>query len=71
MPTLSALAVEEGRRFGMGSIMAIFALAFSIGMAIGPVLSGTIHDLANINSVFYVGAIMGLIGTSLFIWFTK
>jgi len=71
MPAASALTVEEGRRFGMGSTMAIFSMAFSIGMAIGPLLSGVIADLANINSVFYFGAGMGLVGTSLFIWFTR
>jgi len=71
MPAASALTVEEGRRFGMGSTMAILAMAMSIGMAIGPLLSGVIADLANINSVFYFGASMGLVGTSLFIWFTR
>ena len=71
MPAASALTVEEGKKFGMGSTMAIFGMAFSIGMAIGPLLSGVIADLANINSVFYFGASMGLVGTSLFIWFTK
>ncbi|MBA7684356.1 Bacillibactin exporter [subsurface metagenome] len=71
MPAASALTVEEGRKFGMGSTMAIFSMAFSIGMAIGPLLGGVIADLANINSVFYFGAGMGLIGTSLFIWFTR
>jgi DHA1 family multidrug resistance protein-like MFS transporter len=71
MPAASALIVEEGRRFGMGSTMGIFNMAFSIGMAIGPLLSGALADLVNINSVFYFGAIMGLAGTSLFIWFTR
>jgi predicted MFS family arabinose efflux permease len=63
--------VEEGRKFGMGSIMAIFMMAFSIGMAVGPLLGGVIVDLASINSVFYFGAIIGLIGTCLFIWSAK
>ena len=71
MPAASALTVEEGRRFGMGSTMAIFAMAFSIGMAIGPLLGGVITDFANINSVFYFGASVGLVGTGLFIWFTR
>jgi len=71
MPAASAMIVEEGRRFGMGSTMAVFTMAFSLGMAIGPLLSGVIVDLANIDSVFYFGAGMGLIGTTLFIWFTK
>jgi DHA1 family multidrug resistance protein-like MFS transporter len=70
-PALSALTIEEGRKFGMGSTTAIVAMSLSIGMAVGPLLSGVIADLANINSVFYFGASVGLIGTALFIWFVK
>ncbi len=71
MPASSALTVEEGRKFGMGSTIAIFTMAMSIGMAIGPLLGGVINDFVNINSVFYFGASAGLIGTGLFIWFTR
>ena len=71
MPAASALIVEEGRKFGMGSTIAIFAMSMSIGMAIGPIVAGVIADFININSVFYFGAAIGLVGTTLFIWFTK
>jgi len=71
MPAASALAVEEGRKFGMGSTMAMLLMSMSIGMAVGPILSGVISDFININSVFYFGATMGLMGTSLFIWCTR
>jgi len=71
MPAASALSVGEGRKFGMGATMSIFNAAFSIGMAIGPLISGLIADLANINSVFYFAAAMGLVGTGLFAWFTR
>jgi len=71
MPSTSAMTVEEGRRFGMGSTMSIFFMAMSIGMAIGPIVGGAIVDLADINSVFYFAAVMGFIGISLFGWFTR
>ena len=71
LPAASALTVEEGRKFGMGSTIAAFSLAFSIGMAIGPILSGVIRDLAGINSVFYFAAVMILVGTGLFTSFTS
>ncbi|MFC1964021.1 MFS transporter [Chloroflexota bacterium] len=70
VPAASALMVEEGRRFGMGFAMAIFAMAFSIGMAIGPLLAGVIADVADISTVFYFGALLGLLGTGLFAWFS-
>ena len=71
MPAASALIVEEGRKFGMGSTIALFAMTFSIGMAIGPLLSGVIVDLLNVNSAFYFAAGVALLGSSLFFWFTK
>ena len=70
-PAASALSVEEGRRFGMGSTMAILAMAFGIGMGVGPLLGGVIADFVDINSVFYFAASIGLIGTGLFIWLAR
>ncbi|MCK5434197.1 MAG: MFS transporter [Dehalococcoidales bacterium] len=70
MPAATALTVEEGRKFGMGSTISILMMAMGIGMAIGPPLSGVISDLVDINAVFYFGATVGLIGTGLFVWFT-
>ena len=71
MPAASALTVEEGRRFGMGSTIAMFTMAMSIGMVIGPLLGGVMADFVNINSVFYSGAAIGPVGSILFLWFTK
>jgi len=63
--------IEQGRKFGMGSTIAIFGMAFSIGMAIGPLLGGVVVDTINIKSVFYFGAGISILGTSLFIWHTR
>jgi len=71
MPAATALTVEEGRRFGMGSTMGAFMMAMSFGIAVGPVISGGIHDWLNINWVFYFGTIMTVIGAILFIWCTR
>lgn len=71
MPAASALSVEEGRRFGMGSTMVIIVMAFSVGMGTGPLLAGVIADLADINWVFYCGAAVGVVGTILFAYFSR
>jgi len=71
MPAASALTVEEGRKFGMGSTIAIFTMAMSIGMAVGPLVGGALVDFLNIDSVFYFAAGVGLIGASLFAWFSR
>jgi len=71
LPAAGALVIEEGRKFGMGSTFAIYAMAMSLGMGIGPLVSGAIADWVSIYWVFYVAAGMGLAGTGLFIWLTK
>ena len=71
MPAATALTVEEGRKFGMGSTISILMMAMGIGMAAGPLLSGVIADSMDISAVFYFGGIVGLIGTGLFAWFTR
>ena len=71
VPAASALTVEEGRKFGMGSAIAMFTVALSIGMAVGPILSGIIVDFTSINSAFYFGAVMMLVGAGFFAWFTR
>lgn len=71
VPASSALAVEEGRKFGMGSTIAMFTTALNIGMVGGPILGGVVVDFTNISSVFYFGAVMTVVGAGLFSWFTR
>lgn len=71
MPAATALVVEEGRTYGMGSTMSVFFVAMGVGIATGPIISGGLHDSLGINWVFYFGAVMGLVGAVLFAWFTK
>jgi len=70
LPAASALIVGEGRKYGMGSAMGVFAMAMSLGMAGGPIISGRVYDSWGINPVFFVGACLILLGTGLFVWFT-
>ncbi|MFC1924111.1 MFS transporter [Chloroflexota bacterium] len=71
LPAASALAVDEGKKYGMGSTFGIFNMAMSTGMIAGPLIGGLIADTMNISSIFYFGAGMGLLGTALFAWFTR
>jgi DHA1 family multidrug resistance protein-like MFS transporter len=71
MPAATALVVEEGRTYGMGSTMSVFFVAMGIGIATGPIISGGIHDSMGIDWVFYFGAVMGAVGSVLFAWFTR
>lgn len=67
LPAASALTVTEGKQFGMGTAMAIFNVAMSAGLGIGPLLSGTILDLWSLPGVFYTCTCLGLL-SSVFVY---
>lgn len=69
LPAASAMILREGKQFGMGSTMAIFNVAMSAGLAVGPVVSGIILDLLGLPEVFYCCTILGLLGTGIVAWF--
>ncbi|MFC1958466.1 MFS transporter [Chloroflexota bacterium] len=71
IPAASGLAVEQGRTYGMGSTIALFSMAQSIGMVVGPIGGGAIADFIGINSALYFGAAIILLGASLFVWFSR
>ena len=64
LPSLTALAVSEGRRLdaGMGVTMALFILAMSVGMICGPLMGGLAADFWNTATSFYLTSGIGLTG---------
>jgi len=66
LPSLTALAVNEGRDIGMGSVMGIFNLAMSMGQSIGPFAAGYMMQVSNPSAPFYVAGATVLAGTVLF-----
>jgi len=69
LPAASAMILREGKQFGMGSTMAIFNVAMSAGLAVGPLVSGIILDLLGLPEVFYGCTILSLLGTGIVAWF--
>jgi MFS family permease len=63
LPAATALAVEEGKKYGMGSLMALFNVAMSLGLGSGPLVCGLIHDAVGLNQIFYIAAALGILGT--------
>jgi len=58
----TALNVELGNKYnGMGSVMGIARSLMSLGMVIGPLVFGYTMDNFGINSVFQIGAIVGIL----------
>ncbi len=59
-----AINVESGKRYrGMGTVMGIFGSAGSLGMMSGPTTFGYAMDVFGLNSVFIIGAVIGIIGS--------
>jgi len=51
-PTLGALATEEGRRYGQGSLMGVFSLFMSGGVFVGAIGAGYTSDQFGLRSSF-------------------
>lgn len=64
-PTLGALATEEGRRYGQGSMMGIFNLAMSTGVFLGALGAGSSVDLVGLGPSF---VLIGLVVLGLTFW---
>jgi MFS family permease len=71
MPSSAALAVEEDRGKGIGYVMGLLESASSIGFIVGPLIAGIVEGLIGLDSVFYLAAFVGLLGTMLFVTLAK
>ena len=68
LPAASALIVTEGKTYGMGSTMAIFNVAMSMGLAVGPLTSGIILDIWGLSGIFYFCTTFGFLSTVTVAW---
>ena len=66
VPSVNAIAVEQGRSLGMGSVMAISNTAISVGLITGSLAGGVIDNAVGIVEVFQYTAVMGLAGIIIF-----
>ncbi|MFC1927567.1 MFS transporter [Chloroflexota bacterium] len=57
-PTLGAIAVEEGHRYGQGAMMGVFNMAMSVGILIGSLVAGSFMDLIGLEYVFYTTSVI-------------
>ena len=71
LPATSAIAVEDGRRFGMGTAMGLWNMAMGAGMSLGPILVGLVTDCLGVAFAFYFTAAFMLVCTGLFYLLTR
>lgn len=60
-PAHVALAMEQARGYGMGTVMSLLMLAHGVGMMIGPVLFGAIARQWNLHSAFLSGGVLNIV----------
>ena len=53
---------QLGRTMGMASLMSVTDAAWSLGMIVSPILSGTILDILGLPFVFVIGSVLILAG---------
>lgn len=70
-PASSAMAVEEGRRYGMGSTMALMNMATSAGMVLGPLLGGGVMEATGVDTTYYVAGGVLVSGVIAFVLLTR
>lgn len=66
LPAATAIMVEEGRVYGMGSAMSLFNMSMSLGLASGALVAGLLTDTLGINFVFYFFSMIGVFGIIFF-----
>jgi MFS family permease len=62
-PALGALATEEGRHYGQGSMMGVFNMAMSLGIFVGAMGVGSLVDIIGLAWAFYIVAVFLFIST--------
>jgi len=62
LPAASAIAIDEGRKAGMGQLFGLFNVAMSAGIATGPLVAGGIARAINLQAVFPFAGIFTLLG---------
>ncbi|HEX9914316.1 MAG TPA: MFS transporter, partial [Candidatus Bathyarchaeia archaeon] len=66
MPSISSLAAIEGREFGVGTTMSVMESSMSLGMMVGPLVSGVLADALSLAPIFWVGSAISLFGVGVF-----
>jgi MFS family permease len=63
-PCLAALAAEEGRNYGQGSMMGVFSMAMSAGVLLGSIGSGAVMDVLGLSYAFYAVSVFLVCSTA-------
>jgi MFS family permease len=68
VPTASAYAANMAPPDKRGRYMSIYALTWGLAAGIGPILGGLLNDNLGPKTIWYGGAVVGLMSTLSFVW---
>lgn len=71
VPATFAIAVDQGRRLGMGRVMGLEAMVQSFFLALGSTLGGAALDFVGMTRVFQGAAGVCLLGIALSLWWLR
>jgi DHA1 family multidrug resistance protein-like MFS transporter len=71
VPAASAIAVNKGRIYGMGSMMGLDSTAQALGMALGSTVGGTLYGAFSSTVAFRAAAVASLLGATVFAVLTR
>jgi MFS family permease len=71
MPAVSALIVEEGRLYGMGTTNGWIIVGRAAGVATGPVLAGLVNDNLGMPAVFVLAGAIGMPAVATTLWLLR
>ncbi|MBI2880228.1 MAG: MFS transporter [Candidatus Tectomicrobia bacterium] len=61
MPSGYALMVDEGRTLGMGASLGLYSTSLTLGIAVGPLVSGPVVDALGLRPTFGLSGFLGLL----------
>jgi len=67
-PVLGAFAIEEGRRYGQGSMMGVFNMSMSVGTFLSSLMAGLFMDLYGLALAFYSIAVIVIVSSVVACW---
>lgn len=66
-----AIRAQRGRVHGMGAVTGAFTGSLSVGQVLGAITFGAVVDIFSIRWAFYLGGIVGLVGTAGAYWYLR
>ena len=62
-PSHTALAMEHGQRYGMGTVVSLLLMAHGVGMMVGPAVFDSLASQSGLAGAFWIGGSAGAVLT--------